>query len=110
MPADFHASLRRAIDTKTKPLGALGRIEDLAEQIGLLQHSLTPRMERAELTIFAADHGLVAEGVSAFPQAVTQQMVLNFLSGGAAANVFARAIGVSIRVVDAGIAEPVEWA
>ena len=108
MSADFHSLLRRAIDTKTKPLGALGRIEDLAEQIGLLQQSLTPRMERAELTIFAADHGLVAEGVSAFPQAVTQQMVLNFLAGGAAANVFARANGVSMRVVDAGVAEPVE--
>ncbi len=108
MSADFQASLRHAIDTKTKPLGALGRVEDLAEQIGLLQHSLTPRMERAELTIFAADHGPVAEGVSAFPQAVTQQMVLNFLAGGAAANVFARANGVSIRVVDAGIAEPVD--
>ena len=108
MSAEFHASLRHAIDTKTKPLGALGRIEDLAEQIGLLQRSLTPRMERAELTIFAGDHGLVEEGVSAFPQAVTQQMVLNFLSGGAAANVFARANGVAIRVVDAGIAVPAE--
>lgn len=65
-------------------------------------------MERCCLTIFAADHGIAAEGVSAFPQAVTVQMALNFLAGGAAANVFARTLGVELRVVDAGMVEPVD--
>ncbi|MSU90466.1 nicotinate-nucleotide--dimethylbenzimidazole phosphoribosyltransferase [Rhodobacteraceae bacterium 2CG4] len=101
---DLAARIRHAIDTKTKPPGSLGRIEDLAAQIALLQGTLTPRMERAQLTIFAGDHGIAAEGVSAFPQAVTAQMVLNFLGGGAAANVFARTAGVALRVVDAGVA------
>ncbi|MHA3979510.1 nicotinate-nucleotide--dimethylbenzimidazole phosphoribosyltransferase [Halovulum sp. GXIMD14794] len=105
---DLPARIRHAIDTKTKPPGSLGRIEDLAEQIALLQGTVTPRMERAQLTIFAGDHGIAAEGVSAFPQAVTAQMVLNFLSGGAAANVFARTTGVALRVVDAGVVEAIE--
>lgn len=102
------AQVRHAIDTKTKPLGALGRIEELAAQIALLQGSLTPQMATATLTIFAADHGIATEGVSAFPQEVTAQMVLNFAAGGAAANVFARANDVSLRVVDAGVATPVD--
>ncbi len=106
IPADpaFEATLRAAIDGKTKPAGALGRIEALAAQIARLQRSLTPRMDRCRLTIFAADHGIAAEGVSAYPQAVTREMVRNFLAGGAAANVFARANGVEIVVVDAGVA------
>jgi nicotinate-nucleotide--dimethylbenzimidazole phosphoribosyltransferase len=101
---DFEAALQAAIDGKTKPPGSLGRIEDLAARIARLQGTLRPRMERCRLTIFAADHGLAREGVSAYPQAVTRQMVLNFLEGGAAASVFARSLGVEIRVVDAGIA------
>lgn len=105
---DLPARIRHAIDTKTKPPGSLGRIEELAEQIALLQGTLTPRMERAQLTIFAGDHGIAAEGVSAFPQAVTAQMVLNFLGGGAAANVFARTARVDLRVVDAGVVEAIE--
>lgn len=105
---DFAASVRRAIDTKTKPLGALGRIEDLAAQIALLQGSVTPRMDHVQLTIFAADHGIAAEGVSAFPSEVTAQMVQNFLAGGAAANVFAASVGAELRVVDAGILSPID--
>jgi nicotinate-nucleotide--dimethylbenzimidazole phosphoribosyltransferase len=102
------ARLRRRIDEKTKPLGALGRIEDLAARIARTQARLDPRMETCELTIFAADHGVAAEGVSAYPQAVTRQMLGNFLAGNAAANVFARSVGASVRVVDAGVAgEPV---
>ncbi len=100
----FTVSLERKIDTKTKPLGSLGRIEDLAKQIGHIQGSTSPRMLSCRLTIFAADHGMAAAGVSAFPQIVTQQMVLNFLNGGAAANVFAQTNGVELQVVDAGIA------
>jgi nicotinate-nucleotide--dimethylbenzimidazole phosphoribosyltransferase len=101
---DFEAALRAAIDGKTKPVGALGRIEVLAAQIARLQGTLVPRMERCRLTIFAADHGIAAEGVSAYPQAVTRQMVANFLAGGAAASVFAASVGVEVRVVDAGVA------
>jgi nicotinate-nucleotide--dimethylbenzimidazole phosphoribosyltransferase len=105
---DFSAEIRRAIDAKTKPPGSLGRIEALAARIAEIQGTLAPRMERCALTIFAADHGLAEEGVSAFPQAVTRQMVLNFLAGGAAANVFARSVGASLRVVDAGVREPID--
>ncbi|MFN0113783.1 MAG: nicotinate-nucleotide--dimethylbenzimidazole phosphoribosyltransferase [Paracoccaceae bacterium] len=101
---DFEARLRAAIDGKTKPLGALGRIEALAAQIARVQRTLTPRMETCALLIFAADHGIAAEGVSAYPQAVTRQMVANFLAGGAAANVFARTLGAGVTVVDAGVA------
>ena len=101
---DFEAALGRAIDGKTKPIGALGRIEALAAQIARVQRSLTPRASGCTLTIFAADHGIAAEGVSAYPQEVTRQMVLNFLAGGAAANVFAATLGVPVRVVDAGVA------
>ncbi|MBN2905095.1 MAG: nicotinate-nucleotide--dimethylbenzimidazole phosphoribosyltransferase [Rhodobacteraceae bacterium] len=100
----FAADLQRKIDMKTKPLGALGRIEELAAQIATLQGTLSPRMASCQVTIFAADHGIAAEGVSAFPQEVTRQMVLNFLGGGAAANVFAASVGADLRVVDAGVA------
>ncbi|MCB1390598.1 MAG: nicotinate-nucleotide--dimethylbenzimidazole phosphoribosyltransferase [Rhodobacteraceae bacterium] len=96
-------AIRRTIDTKTKPLGALGRIETLAEQIALLQGTTAPTMTGCTLTIFAADHGIADAGVSAFPQVVTGQMVLNFLAGGAAANVFARVNDVTLQVVDAGV-------
>lgn len=102
-PALVHR-IRQAIDGKTKPLGALGRIEDLAAQIAALQGTLRPTMAGCTLVIFAADHGIAAEGVSAFPQEVTRQMVGNFLAGGAAASVFARTLGVQLQVVDAGVA------
>lgn len=102
------ANIQAAIDAKTKPLGSLGRIESLAADIARFQNTLAPEMERCGLIVFAADHGIAAEGVSQFPQEVTRQMVLNFLSGGAAANVFAREAGIDIRVVDAGVAgEPI---
>lgn len=98
------ARIRHAIDTKTKPLGALGRIEALAAQIAALQGTVAPRLATCTLTIFAADHGIAAEGVSAFPAEVTRQMVGNFLAGGAAASVFARTLDVGLQVVDAGVA------
>ena len=102
--SDLDDAIRLAIDTKTKPTGSLGRVEALAARIARIQGTLTPRLRRCRLTLFAADHGVASEGVSAYPQAVTRQMVANFLAGGAAANVFARANGVEIAVVDAGVA------
>jgi len=99
----FDERLRAAIDGKTKPQGSLGRIEALATQIAQVQHSLAPRMDTCRLVVFAADHGVTDEGVSAFPTDVTRQMVLNFAHGGAAANVFTRANGIDLCVVNAGV-------
>jgi nicotinate-nucleotide--dimethylbenzimidazole phosphoribosyltransferase len=105
-PADrsLDAALRRKIDTKTKPLGALGRLEDLALQIGRVRGSLTPTLANPHLVVFAGDHGAAKAGISAYPQEVTWQMVENFLAGGAAINVFARANGLGLTIVDAGVA------
>lgn len=102
--AAMEAELLRAIDGKTKPVGSLGALETVAAAVARTQRSLTPRLETCRLTIFAADHGIAGAGVSTYPQAVTRQMVGNFLAGGAAASVLARALGVGLRVVDAGIA------
>ena len=101
--AAFTRAVRAAIDAKTKPVGALGRLETLAAQIAEIQQTLEPLAERCRLTVFAADHGIAAAGVSAYPSEVTRQMVLNFLAGGAAANVIARVLGVEFTIVDAGV-------
>ncbi|MEA3195498.1 MAG: nicotinate-nucleotide--dimethylbenzimidazole phosphoribosyltransferase [Betaproteobacteria bacterium] len=103
---DLKAELQRSIDDKTKPLGALGRLEDLALQLGLIQGTRSPRVEDACIYVFAADHGIAREGVSAYPQTVTRQMVQNFLAGGAAISVFAKLNGMQLRIVDAGVIEP----
>ncbi len=104
----FEAEVRRRIDNKTKPLGALGRLEALALQICLVQERAEPELRNPSLLVFAADHGIAGEGVSAYPPEVTHQMVLNFLGGGAAVNVFARLNGLRLRVVDAGVAHTFE--
>ncbi len=96
-------ALKAAVDGKTKPLGALGLLETLAIKVGVVQQTLAPRLDRPVILVFAGDHGIVAEGVSPFPQEVTFQMVLNFLAGGAAINVFARQHGIALRIVDAGV-------
>ena len=98
----LRADVQTAIDIKTKPPGSLGRIEALALQMALAQDTAAPGAE-ATLLLCAGDHGLTEEGVSAWPSEVTAQMVMNFLGGGAAANVFARASGARIRVLDAGV-------
>ncbi len=102
--AALEAQLRHKIDHKTKPPGALGRLEALALQLGLIQQQDTVALREPQIVVFAADHGIVAEGVSAYPQAVTVQMVGNMLAGGAAINVFARQHGFALQVVDAGVA------
>ncbi len=94
---------RRAMDAKTKPLGALGRLEDVAVQLAVLQGTLTPSVERARVCVFAADHGIAEEGVSAYPRSVTAEMLCNFDRGGAAINAIARANGVDVEVVDVGV-------
>ncbi len=95
--------LDRVIDNKTKPLGSLGLLEVLAKQIGLIQNSTVIAISKPAILVFAADHGVVAEGVSAYPQDVTWQMVENFLAGGAAINVFAAQSGCALQVIDAGV-------
>jgi nicotinate-nucleotide--dimethylbenzimidazole phosphoribosyltransferase len=96
--------LRGRIDGKAKPPGSLGRIEDLAVQLGLIWQPSEPRAENSVLLVFAGDHGLTQEGVSQYPSAVTVAMVKTFLAGRASANAFAAAAGAQIRVVDAGVA------
>ena len=96
-------AINHKIDQKTKPPGALGRLEDLARQAALAQQTLTPELRQPHLLVFAADHGIAAEGVSPYPAEVTQQMVRNFAAGGAAINVFCRLHGLTLQVIDAGV-------
>ena len=98
------ASIRARLDVQARPPGSLGRIEDLAVELALIQERATPRADRIALLLFAGDHGLTQEGVSAYPAEVTQAMVATFLAGRATANAFARAVGVQTTVIDAGVA------
>ncbi|WP_192564050.1 nicotinate-nucleotide--dimethylbenzimidazole phosphoribosyltransferase [Pseudomonas gozinkensis] len=90
----------------TKPAGSLGQLESVAVQLAGLQGQIKPKLDQVWIAIFAGDHGVVAEGVSAFPQEVTGQMLLNFVSGGAAISVLARQLGAQLEVVDLGTVTP----
>ncbi|MEZ8166871.1 nicotinate-nucleotide--dimethylbenzimidazole phosphoribosyltransferase [Vibrio tasmaniensis 1F-187] len=114
LDTQYSQYIQHRIDQKTKPLGALGLLEKVAHQLALIQsQGKETAVEHIELNkpriiIFAGDHGIADEGVSIAPSAVTQQMVLNFLSGGAAINCFCAVNNVEITVVDTGILLPVE--
>jgi nicotinate-nucleotide--dimethylbenzimidazole phosphoribosyltransferase len=97
---------QRAFDRKTKPRGSLGVLEELAVRIGALEGVAVPDRPECAIVVAAADHGVAAEGVSAYPQEVTAQMVANFAAGGAAVSVLAREAGARLVVVDAGVVTP----
>lgn len=97
------SQLDAAINNKTKPLGSLGQLEALAKQLGLIQQTTQPVIRQPAIIVFAADHGVTEENISAYPQSVTWQMVENFLAQGAAINVFARQSACALQIVDAGV-------
>lgn len=99
-------ALQRRLDTRTKPQGSLGALEGLAIQLGSILQTQTPVLRAPSMFVFAADHGIAADSVSAFPQAVTAQMLENYRNAGAAINVLARQHGLSLTVVDAGVIPP----
>jgi nicotinate-nucleotide--dimethylbenzimidazole phosphoribosyltransferase len=97
------SAAQQRLDSLTKPQGSLGRLEELARRIAVIQGKVPPRLGRKLLFVFAADHGITAEGVSAYPSDVTAQMTHNFLNGGAAINVLARHHSIDTEVVDVGV-------
>lgn len=106
--AGLAARLQHKLDRKTKPVGSLGRLEALALRIGLVLGSETPVLREPQVLVCAGDHGLAAQGVSAYPSDVTWQMVQNFLAGGAAVSVLARQHGLALTVVDCGVRHDLE--
>jgi nicotinate-nucleotide--dimethylbenzimidazole phosphoribosyltransferase len=109
-------TLQRRLDTRTKPQGSLGALETLAVQLGSVLQTETPVLRAPALFVFAADHGIAADSVSAFPQAVTAQMLENYRNEGAAINVLANQHGLDLTVIDAGViptaadrARPPSW-
>jgi nicotinate-nucleotide--dimethylbenzimidazole phosphoribosyltransferase len=98
--------LQRRLDTRTKPQGSLGQLEALAVRIGMILQAERPRFSQPCVLVFAGDHGIAREGVSAYPPEVTAQMVANYLAGGAAINVLARQHGLGMSIVNAGVALP----
>lgn len=99
----LEAGIRHKIDFKTKPVGSLGMMEEMAFRMASIQGRLNPEINRKSMLVFAGDHGIASEGVSAFPSEVTQQMVLNFLHGGAAINVLCRHYQIDMSVIDMGV-------
>jgi nicotinate-nucleotide--dimethylbenzimidazole phosphoribosyltransferase len=102
--ADWYSLAQKHLDNLTKPLGSLGRLEEFARRLVAITENKNPHLDRKVIFTFAGDHGVVAEGVSAYPQEVTAQMVFNFLRGGAGINVLARHAGAEVVVADIGVA------
>jgi nicotinate-nucleotide--dimethylbenzimidazole phosphoribosyltransferase len=100
---DFSQAAQKVLDNKTKPVGSLGRLEEVAVRLATLQQTLQPSVAKKRLFVFAGSHGVTASGVSLYPAAVTGQMVRNFVGGGAAINVLARLGGIDLRVIDVGV-------
>lgn len=100
---EWYERAGQRLNSLTKPLGSLGRLEEIAARIVAIREELRPACGKKAIFTFAADHGVTDEGVSAYPKAVTRQMVLNFLSGGAAINVLCRHLGIDVVVVDIGV-------
>ncbi|MDO8662754.1 MAG: nicotinate-nucleotide--dimethylbenzimidazole phosphoribosyltransferase [Candidatus Omnitrophota bacterium] len=100
----FNEKAQARLDNLTKPQGSLGRLEDLAKQVAVITGKEAPALKNKVIFTFAADHGIAESGVSAYPQAVTAQMVANFINGGAAINVLARHVGARVVIVDLGVA------
>lgn len=101
--AELLAQAQVKLDNKTKPPGSLGRLEEFGRRVAAINGTLSPATGKKIIFTFAGDHGVVAEGVSAYPKEVTPQMVFNFLNGGAGVNVLARHAGAEVRVVDMGV-------
>lgn len=99
----IESALRNKIDNLTKPKGSLGRLEELALQVGLIQQSLSPKLCNPQNILFAADHGIITEGVSLTPKEVTWQQTLHFLRGGTGIGFLCRQHGFRLKVVDAGV-------
>lgn len=99
----FLQEAQNRLDRLTKPQGSLGRLEELARRYVAIREDLDPRIRKKRIFVFAADHGVVEEGVSAYPKEVTRQMVLNFVKGGAAINVLAGSVGAEVMVIDIGV-------
>jgi nicotinate-nucleotide--dimethylbenzimidazole phosphoribosyltransferase len=104
----WHQRAEARLDQLTKPPGSLGRLEWIAARLCAIQETITPRAAPRHIVVFAADHGVAEEGVSAYPSAVTAQMVGNFIRGGAAINVLARAAGAHVSVVDVGVGSDID--
>lgn len=104
-PVDLglEARIQQKLDNLTKPAGSLGRLEDIAKQYCLIRKTLTPCIERKVIFTLAGDHGVTEEGISAYPQDVTHQMLLNFMNGGAGINVLAGHVGAEVVIADMGV-------
>ena len=101
--------VQKRLDNQTKPQGSLGRLEELTKQMALAQGKIEPTYKKKVIYTMAGDHGVVEEGVSAYPQSVTGQMVLNFVNGGAGVNVLARHAGANVIVVDMGVSQDLNF-